>query len=128
VAHTAVPARDSLGYARYALNFSDPNAGRDTDAPRTRIEVVRTAEQPPGYPLAVWMAEKTLRRLKPELSTAERSLLATQVATVLLVVPLYLIGRILFGRNVGFAAALLFQVLPVPAKVTSDGLSEGVYL
>ena len=41
---------------------------------------------------------------------------------------MYLIGRILFGRNVGFAAALLFQVLPVPARVTSDGLSEGVYL
>jgi hypothetical protein len=132
VSHTAVPARDSLGYARYALNFSDPNAGRDTEAPRTRIEVVRTAEQPPGYPLAVWMTEKTLRRIKPELSTAERSLLATQVANavaaVLLVVPLYLIGRLLFGRDVGFAAALLFQVLPVPAKVTSDGLSEGVYL
>jgi hypothetical protein len=34
----------------------------------------------------------------------------------------------LFSRNVGFAAALLFQVLPVPARITSDGLTEGVYL
>jgi hypothetical protein len=34
----------------------------------------------------------------------------------------------LFSRNVGFAAALLFQVLPVPAKITSDGLTEGAYL
>src|SRR5207248_230773 len=37
-------------------------------------------------------------------------------------------GRMLFGRNVAFAAALLFQVLPVPARITSDGLSEGLYL
>ena len=41
---------------------------------------------------------------------------------------MYLIGRMLFGRNIGFAGALLFQVLPVPARVTSDGLSEGLYL
>jgi hypothetical protein len=34
----------------------------------------------------------------------------------------------LFGPNVGFAAALLFQVLPVPAHVTSDALSEGLFL
>ena len=42
--------------------------------------------------------------------------------------PVYLIGRMVFGRNTGFAAALLFQVLPVPARITSDGLTEGVYL
>lgn len=131
VSHTAVPARDSMGYARLALNLSDPNAGHEGETPRQRIEVIRTAQQPPGYPIAVWTTEKLLR-LVTDLSLADRALLATQVANafagVLLVVPLYLTGRILFGRNVGFAAALLFQVLPVPARVTSDGLSEGVYL
>jgi hypothetical protein len=132
VAHTAVPARDSLGYARIALNFSDPNEGAEPDRrPRQRIDVIRDAEQPPGYPLAVWFTEKILRHVT-ELPLSDRSLLATQVANafaaVLLVVPLYLTGRILFGRNVGFAAALIFEVLPVPARVTSDGLSEGVYL
>ncbi len=131
VVHTAVPARDSIGYARLALNLSDPNAGSGTEKPRQRIEVVRTAEQPPGYPIAVWATEKVLR-FSTDLSLPERALLATQtangLAAILLVVPLYLIGRILFNRNVGFAAALLFQVLPVPARVTSDGLSEGVYL
>jgi 4-amino-4-deoxy-L-arabinose transferase-like glycosyltransferase len=62
----------------------------------------------------------------------DRALLAAQlanaIAAVLLVVPTYLIGRMLFGRNIGFAAALLFQVLPVPVRITSDGLTEGVYL
>ncbi len=130
IAHTAVPARDSLGYARIALNLSYPSAGSQGEH-RQRIDVIRTAEQPPGYPIAVWVTEKALRSVV-ELPLPDRSLLATQlanaIAAVLLVVPLYLIGRILFGRNVGFGAALLFQVLPVPARMTSDGLSEGVYL
>ena len=47
---------------------------------------------------------------------------------MLLVFPTYWLGRLLFGKFAGFAAALLFQVLPVPAEVTSDGLTEGLYL
>ena len=128
VAHTAVPARDSLGYARIANNFDDPNKGIEPGQSRQRIEVVRTAQQPPGYPLAVFITERALRKTT-DLPRADRSLLATQlanaIAAVLLVVPMYLTGRILFSRNIGFATALLFQVLPVPARVTSDGLSEG---
>jgi hypothetical protein len=134
IAHTSIPARDSLGFARLALNIGNPNAGVEPSErelhPRQRIEVIRTAEQPPGYPLAVWAMEKALR--STALPLPDRGLLATQIANaiaaVLMVVPLYLIGRILFDRDVGFASALLFQVLPVPARVTSDGLSEGFYL
>src|SRR5262245_3916238 len=134
VAHTSVPARDSLTFARIAVNISNPSAGAEPGEPRQRMDVIRESVHPPGYPIAVWVTLKVLRKVKHhgEAETAEDALLATQIANaagaVLLVVPLYLIGRILFGRNVGFAAALLFQVLPVPARVTSDGLSEGVYL
>ncbi|WP_439626077.1 glycosyltransferase family 39 protein [Gemmata sp.] len=131
IAHTAVPARDSLGFARYALNLSDPHPAPESSDPRQRIDVIRTAEQPPAYPAAIWATELVLRAACG-LPTPDRALLATQVANaaagVLLIVPMYLTGRMLFGRNVGFAGALLFQVLPVPARVTSDGLSEGTYL
>lgn len=131
VAHTAVPARDGLAYARIANNLRDPNAGAEPGRARSRLDVIRTAEHPPGFPLAVCAAEAVLRRVS-DLPHPDRMLLATQLANaaaaVLLVVPLYLIGRMLFGRDVGFASALLFQVLPVPARVTSDGLSEGLYL
>ena len=130
IVHTVVPARDSMGFARIANLLSDPNAENATDKPRQRVDVIHDAQHPPGFPVMVWLTEKGLRHWVP--ARAERALLATQVANgiaaVLLVIPMYLIGRILFGRNVGFAAALLFQVLPVPARVTSDGLSEGVYL
>jgi hypothetical protein len=131
VAHTAIPARDALAYTRIALNISHPNALAEDGKPRQRIGIIRDAVHPPGYPVAIWATEKVLRKFT-DVSAAERSLLAAQVANaaagVLLVVPMYLIGRILFGRNVGFAGALLFQVLPVPARMTSDGLSEGLYL
>jgi hypothetical protein len=131
--HTALTARDSLGFARQALCFDKPgNAPPHPDGrPQTAIDLIRAAEQPPGYPLAICAADKVVRRVSDR-PLPDRALLSAQIANalaaVLLVVPTYLIGRMLFSRNVGFAAALLFQVLPVPARITSDGLSEGVYL
>jgi hypothetical protein len=144
VTHTKVTARDSIGFARQALDIQSPessNPSNPGDKFRQKVDVIRDAEQPPGYAIAVWITAKFVRRtMQPEgadglwsgKQLAESTLLATQmtnaIAAFLLVVPTYLIGRMLFGRNVGFAAALLFQVLPVPARITSDGLSEGVYL
>jgi hypothetical protein len=131
VHHTAVPARDSLGYARIALNLLDPQAGGQVSERRSRMEVIRTAEQPPGYPLAIGCMEKILRSVT-EVSLAERVLLAAQyvnaLAATVLVIPMYLMGRMLFSSWTAAVGTLLFQVLPVPAHVTSDGVSEGLYL
>ena len=86
---------------------------------------------PPGYPLAVLGVSEAVRPLYAA-PLPEQMLLSAQLASalagVLLVLPTYALGRMLFGKFAGFAAALLFQVLPVPARITSDGLSEGVYL
>ncbi|MBY0458914.1 MAG: glycosyltransferase family 39 protein, partial [Gemmataceae bacterium] len=133
VAHTALTARDSLGFARLALCFDTPSAAPPHADGRAKnaLDHVRAAEHPPGYPLAIWVTYKAVNRFAGG-PIADRALLGAQVANtlaaVLLVIPTYLTGRMLFSRNVGFAAALLFQVLPVPARITSDGLTEGVYL
>jgi hypothetical protein len=131
ISHTAVTARDGVGFARYALGIQSPESAGPTDKSRTALEVIRSEKHPPGYPAAVWITAKFVRRTT-HLPLADSTLLATQlvsaIAALLLVVPTYLLGRMLFGRNVGFAAALLFQVLPVPAHVTSDGLTEATYL
>jgi hypothetical protein len=132
VCHTAVTARDAIGFARYALAVQSPHASVvPYDDNRTALDVIKSQEHPPGYPMAIWATAKFVRHLTT-LPLPESTLLAGQVvsviAAVLLVVPTYLLGRMLFGRNVGFAAALLFQVLPVPARITSDGLAEGLYL
>ncbi|MCS6863863.1 MAG: glycosyltransferase family 39 protein [Gemmataceae bacterium] len=133
IAHTAITARDSLGFARLALCFQNPSLAppHPDGRPKNTLDHIRAAEHPPGYPLAVWATDAVLQRFSTQ-PVPERILLACQlanaIAAVLLVIPTYLLGRMLFSRNVGWAAALLFQVLPVPARITSDGLTEGVYL
>ncbi len=129
VVHTAVPARDSLGYARIAVNIVRPTT--PTGGPvRHWWEVIRTAEQPPGYPLAIAAVLACMEPLPNELPI--QALRAAQgvnaLAGTVLVVPLYLLFRMLTGRGGAFAATMLFTVLPVPARITSDGLSEGLYL
>jgi hypothetical protein len=127
VAHTSVTARDSIGFARIALQLENPHASGLHDL----TEVLKTAHHPPGYPLAVLAASEVVRPAYPA-PLPDQMLLSAQVASaiagVLLLFPTYWLGRMLFGKFAGFAAALLVEVLPVPAEHTSDGLTEGLYL
>jgi len=132
VTHTATTARDGIGFARYAITLQSPHqTATGHDPARTVLSVIKEAEHPPAYPVAIWAVGKVVRNAGG-LSHPESYLLAAQIvsaaAGVLLVVPTYLTGRMLFGRSVGFAAALLLQVLPTPARLTSDALTEGMYL
>ena len=47
---------------------------------------------------------------------------------MLLIVPMFYLGKDLFDRRVGFWSALLFQCLPVGSRALSDGLTEGLFL
>lgn len=133
ISHTFVTARDSLGFARYALNLRYPTYEQPEGAPvaRTFVDVLREAEHPPGYPMTVVAASVVVRKAYPA-ELPEQMLLSCQIASacagILLVIPMYGIGRMLLGQWKGFAATLLFQVLPVPAHITSDGLAEALYL
>ena len=141
-ARTTVNARDGLSFSRLALQLEEPKriAGPELESP-TIVDVVKRAEQPPGFPLAMLVVSKIVRAVNPitaepgnhyDAQLGERMLasgqLANCIASALLVVPLFLLGRLLGGRFVGFVGAALFQVLPVVAHVTSDTLSEGCYL
>lgn len=119
--HTEVAARDSIGYIRYSWQLKN----------RPWDEVARTSEAHPGYPLVILAVSEALR---PFSGASECVLmqfsaqLANSLAGTLLVIPMFLLGRELFGRTVGFGAALLFQVFPASGRILSDGLSEGVFL
>ncbi len=54
--------------------------------------------------------------------------LASSLAALLLLVPMYFLGKELFGRQVGFWGALLFQYFPVSGHHLSDGISEALFL
>ena len=139
---TTVNARDGLSFTRLALQLESPSRIQSpTLESPTLVDVLKKAEQAPGYPLAMLAVSKVVRAVKPvtaesanhrDAELGERMLLSGQIANclagILLVVPMYLLGRMLGGKFVGFAGAAFFQVLPVAAHVTSDTLSEGCYL
>jgi hypothetical protein len=54
--------------------------------------------------------------------------LASALAALALLVPMYFLGKELFDRQVGFWGALLFQYLPVSGHHLSDGISEALFL
>jgi hypothetical protein len=139
---TTVNARDGLSFTRLALQLEKPSRIKSPtlESPMF-VDVLRKAEQAPGYPLAMLAVSKVVRAVNPitaepgnhyDAELGERMLLSGQIANclagILLVVPMYLLGRMFGGKFVGFAGAAFFQVLPVAAHVTSDTLSEGCYL
>src|SRR5947209_3577018 len=54
--------------------------------------------------------------------------LASCLASVLLVVPMFYLGRELLDRRTAFWATVLFQCLPATGKMMADGLLEPVFL
>jgi hypothetical protein len=119
--HTEVAARDSIGYIRYALALEN----------RPWAEVLRSSQQHPGYPLMLLAASWPVRHFMGGITPVSMQIsaqIANSVGGILLVVPMFLIGRLLWNRRVGFWAAALYQCLPASARILSDGLSEGWFL
>lgn len=120
--HTEVAARDSIGYIRYAWQLEH----------HPWVETIRSPnqQQHPGYPLTVLATSAAVRHFVSGPDTVVMQLgaqLASCLASVLLVLPTFFLGRELFNRGVGFWAALLFQCLPASGRLFADGLSEGVF-
>lgn len=121
LANTEVASRDSIGYIRYAWRLEH----------QPWPEVLRTSEHHPGYPVAVYLASLPVRAAVPDdLPRAMQlsSQLASCLAGVLLVVPMFYLGREVFDARVGFWAALLYQTLPSGGRLLGDGLSEPLFL
>src|SRR5262249_44050157 len=53
--------------------------------------------------------------------------IASALASVLLIIPMFCLGRELFSARVGFWGTVLFQCLPIGSRVLSDGLSEATF-
>jgi 4-amino-4-deoxy-L-arabinose transferase-like glycosyltransferase len=121
ITQTEVSARDSIGFIRQALQFQE----------RPWREVLRENEHHPGYPLLILAVSLPVRHVLGASDSHALQLsaqLASALAGVLLVFPMFYLGRLLFDRSVGFWAAALFQCLPASARVLADGLSDGPYL
>lgn len=134
VSRIQVTARDGLEFARIALNLSQSRVtpAHDGDTRRGVQEVLKAAQHPPGYPLAIlgtWQALRQFSSGEPAVQVLKAAQIVSLIAAVLMVVPTYWLGRMLFSSKfIGFAAALLFQTLPSVAHLTSDTLTESLYL
>jgi hypothetical protein len=119
--HTEVAARDSIGFIRYALQLEN----------LPWPQVFRESQQHPGYPLAVLLVSWPVRFFMggtDALSMQLSAQIASSLAGILLVLPMYYLGRELFDRSAGFWGAALIQCLPIPSRILSDGLSEATFL
>jgi 4-amino-4-deoxy-L-arabinose transferase-like glycosyltransferase len=120
IGHTAVAARDSIGFIRYALLLESSPLQ----------DGLRNSLQHPGYPailLAVSWPVRFFMGTTP-MSMQLSAQLASSLASILLVIPMYYLGRELFDRTAGFWGTALFQCLPVSSHVMSDALSEASFL
>jgi hypothetical protein len=119
--HTEVTARDSIGYIRYALQFEK----------YSWQEVLLKNHQHPGYPLAIWAVSQPVRALLGPANPDNMQLsaqLASSLAAILLLFPMYFLGRFYYGSRTAFWGCLLFQYLPVSGHHLSDGISEAWFL
>ena len=116
-----VVARDGIGYVHIAWQLEHDDWRK----------VIPASGRHPGYPLAVLAASTVVRRVYPgslpDMMEASAQL-ASSLASILLVIPMFFLGRELFDRRVGFWATLLFQCLPASGRVLADGLSESQFL
>jgi 4-amino-4-deoxy-L-arabinose transferase-like glycosyltransferase len=119
--HTEVTSRDSIGFERYAWELEH----------KKWKEAVRSNIHHPLYPLTVLAVSVPVQHFLggSDLEVWQLSAqLASGLAGILLVVPMFFLGKGLFDRRVGFWSAAIFQCLPVGARVMSDALSESVFL
>jgi hypothetical protein len=116
-----VAARDSIGFIRYALELEH----------QPWTQVISHSQQHPGYPVLMMVVSWPVRFFHGATDSTSMQLsaqLAAGLAGILLVIPMFYLGKELFDRRVGFWAALLFQCLPLTARILSDALSEALYL
>jgi len=132
--HTEVIARDSIGFLRVAWRLGlEPWS-----------TVVRESHQHPGYPVAVLGTAtvfglhptgEDLHHPRPELASEWQTMaqITSAIAGTLLVIPMFFLGRSLFGdsqkgKAAAMVAALVPQCLPSVGRLFTDGLSEGLFL
>jgi hypothetical protein len=121
IGHTEVAARDSIGFIRYAWQLEHQPWG----------EVFRRNHQHPGYPILLSMVSRGIRHLVDASNVTIFQLSAqwtSAVAGMLIVIPIYFLGNIGFGRGVGFWSAALLLWIPLTSRLMADGLSEATFL
>ncbi len=116
-AHTEVLFADGLRYVRQARTLE---RGSWTEG------LIRAVDHP-VYPLEIALAHRLIGGEGPE-SWQAAAQAASIAAGLLLVVPLYLVARELFGDATAWLACALTFAVPLTGHVFADALSESTFL
>ncbi|HEV3166882.1 MAG TPA: glycosyltransferase family 39 protein [Isosphaeraceae bacterium] len=120
IARSLVPAQDGLKFIRVARQFQT----------QPWTDVVRNTDRHPLYPAFVALAQPAVALLAGNGPASWRvaAQAVSALASIALLVPLYYLTRSLFNGRAAFLAALLFVLLPLPAEVGHDTLSDSLAL
>jgi hypothetical protein len=117
-AHTEVLFADGLRYVRQA-RMIDRGAWR---------EGLAQAVDHPLYPLEIVLSHRLIGGGESPDAWQAAAQGASILAGVLLIVPLYLVARELFGGSSALLAGVLVYAVPLTGHVFADGLSESTFL
>jgi hypothetical protein len=115
--HTEVLFADGLRYIRQA---------RTLDCGSWREGLTKAVDHP-VYPIEIALVHRLIGGSSPD-SWQAAAQVASIVAGVLLVVPLYLVARELFGGAAALPACALVYAVPLTGHVFADALSESTFL
>ncbi len=120
IARALLPAQDGLKFIHVARQFQR-NAWPD---------VVRQADQHPLYPALIAAAEPVVRILAGPGPDAWRIAAQTvaALASLAILFPLFSLTRSLFDGRIALFAVAIYVLLPVPAEVGHDTLSDSLGL
>lgn len=120
IARTLLPAQDGLKFIRVARQFHH----------RPWTNVVRGSDQHPLYPALIALAEPVVRVFNgsgPSTWRIAAQLVAAAASTALLV-PLFGLIRVLFDERIACVGTLAYVLLPSPAAIGHDTLSDSLAL
>ncbi len=115
--HTDILFADGLRYVAQAQSL---DRGENAEALKKSVDH-------PLYPIAIAIAHRWIGGTGPDAWQAAAQL-ASVLAGILLIPPLYLVNRELFGDRIAFPASLLVFVVPLTGHVFADTLSESTFL
>jgi hypothetical protein len=120
MARTPLPAQDGLKFIRVAKQFQTHRFD----------EVVQGSDQHPLYSACIAVTQPVARLFTGSGPTSWR--VAAQsvsvIAALLTLIPLYRLAHALFGEKPALLAALIYVLLPLPASVGHDTLSDSLAL
>ncbi|MDB5349751.1 MAG: hypothetical protein JWN86_998 [Planctomycetota bacterium] len=120
IARSSLPAQDGLKFLRVARQFHAENW----------MSVVRGSDQHPLYPALIAVAQPCVALgMGPSPDSWRLSAqVVSALASIALLIPLFLLARALFGGTTAAMTALLYVLLPLPAEIGHDTLSDPLAL